>query len=62
MYWGENKARGKSNHTMFHEIMGNLEKNAGHRGYNIIFIFSYYFNCHAKKCTKIQLGENTVPI
>jgi len=28
-------ARGKSNHTMFHKIMGNLEKNAGHRGHNI---------------------------
>ena len=37
MYWGENMARGKSNHTMFHKIMGNLEKNAGHRGHNIIF-------------------------
>ena len=23
--------------TMFHKIMGNLEKNAGNRGYNIIF-------------------------
>jgi len=34
MYWGENMARGKSNHTMFHKIMGNLEKNAGHRGPN----------------------------
>jgi hypothetical protein len=30
-------ARGKSNHTMFNEIMGNLEKNAGNRGHNIIF-------------------------
>ncbi len=37
VYWGENIARGKSNHTMFHEIMGNLEKNAGNRGHNIIF-------------------------
>jgi hypothetical protein len=37
MYWGENMARGKSNHTMFHKIMGNLEKNAGNRGHNIIF-------------------------
>ncbi len=26
MYGGENMARGKSNHTMFHKIMGNLEK------------------------------------
>ena len=26
---------------------------------DIISYFSpYYFNCHAKKCTKIQLGEN----
>jgi hypothetical protein len=25
-------ARGKSNHTMFNKIMGNLEKNAGNRG------------------------------
>jgi hypothetical protein len=30
-------ARGKSNHTMFNEIMGNLEKNAGNRGHNLIF-------------------------
>ena len=28
-------ARGKSNHTMFNKIMGNLEKNAGNRGHNI---------------------------
>ena len=54
---GENMARGKSNHVMFHKIMGNLEKNAGNRGHNIIF-FPYYFNCHTKKSTKIQLGEN----
>ena len=57
MYWGENMARGKSNHTRFHKIIRKLDKNAGHRGHNIIF-FPYYFNCHAKKCTKIQLGEN----
>ena len=50
-------ARGKSNHTMFNKIMGNLGKNAVKRGHNIIF-FPYYFNFHAKKCTKIQLGEN----
>ncbi len=24
----------------------------------ISYFFSYYFNCQAKKCTKIQLGEN----
>ncbi len=24
----------------------------------IYYFFPYYFNCHAKKCTKIQLGEN----
>ncbi len=30
-------ARGKSNHTIFNKIMGNLEKNAGNRGHNIIF-------------------------
>ncbi len=30
-------ARGKSDHTMFNKIMGNLEKNAGNRGHNIIF-------------------------
>ncbi len=30
-------ARGKSNLTMFHKIMGNWEKNAGDRGHNIIF-------------------------
>jgi hypothetical protein len=23
----------------------------------ISYFFSYYFNCHAKKCTKIQLGK-----
>jgi hypothetical protein len=34
---GENMARGKSNHTMFHNVTGNLVKNAGHRGHNIIF-------------------------
>ena len=28
-------ARGKSNHTMFNKIMGNLEKNAGNSGHNI---------------------------
>jgi hypothetical protein len=37
VYWGEKMARGKSNHTMFHKIMGNVEKNAGNRGHNIIF-------------------------
>ena len=39
VYWGENMARGrgKSNHTMFQKIMGNLEKNPGKRGHNIIF-------------------------
>jgi hypothetical protein len=37
MYWGENMARGKSNHTMFHNVKGNLETNEGHRGQNIIF-------------------------
>ena len=37
VYWGENMARGKSNPTMFHKIMGNLEKNAGNRGHNTIF-------------------------
>jgi hypothetical protein len=37
VYWGENMAEGKANHTMFHKIMGNLEKNAGNRGHNIIF-------------------------
>ncbi len=41
-------ARGKSNHTMFNKIMGNLEKNAGNRGHNIIF-FPYYFNCYTKE-------------
>jgi hypothetical protein len=43
MYWGENMAKRKSNYTMFHKIMGNLEKIAGDRGHNIIF-FPYYFN------------------
>ena len=27
----------ESNHTMLNKIMGNLEKNAGNRGHNIIF-------------------------
>ena len=31
-------ARGKSNHTMFHKIMGNLEKNAGHRYWSSFFL------------------------
>ncbi len=53
MYWGENMARGKSNHTMFQtwkkmQAIGDI----------ISYFFPYYFNCHAKKCTKIQLGEN----
>jgi hypothetical protein len=30
--WQKDRAR-----TMFHKIMGNLEKNAGNRGHNIIF-------------------------
>jgi hypothetical protein len=38
VYWGENMARGKSNHTMFHKITGNLEKKMqAIRGHNIIF-------------------------
>ena len=57
MYWGENMARGKSNHTMFHKIMENLEKNAG-IGDIISYFFPYYFNCRAEKSTKIRLGEN----
>jgi hypothetical protein len=57
-YWVENMARGKSNHTMFHKIMGNLEKNAGKRGHNIIFFLLNYFNFHTKKITKNNLGEN----
>ena len=32
-------ARGKSNHTMFNKIMGNLEKNASNKGHNIYNIF-----------------------
>jgi hypothetical protein len=42
MYWGENMAREISNHTMFHKIMGNLVKNAGHRGHNIIFFLPLF--------------------
>ena len=49
-------ARGKSNHTMFNEIMGNLEKNAGNRGHNIIF-FPYYFNCYTKRAQKSNGGK-----
>ena len=50
-------ARGKSNHAMFHKIMGNVEKMQA-IGDIISYFSHYYFNCHAKKCTKIQLGEN----
>ena len=53
---GENMSRGKSNHTMFHKIMGSLEKNVGNREHNIIF-FPYYFNFHTKKSTKINWGK-----
>jgi hypothetical protein len=56
VYWGENIARGKTNHTMFHKIMGNLEKMQA-IGDIISYLFPFYFNCHAKKSTKIQLGE-----
>ena len=37
--------------------MGNLEKNAGNRGHNIIF-FPLLFKLLHLKSTKIQLGEN----
>ncbi len=37
--------------------MGNLEKMQA-IGDIISYFFPYYFNCHAKKCTKNQLGEN----
>jgi hypothetical protein len=37
VYWGENMARGNSYHTMFQTIMGNLEKNPGKRGHNVIY-------------------------
>ncbi len=50
-------ARGKSNHTMFNKIMGNLKKNAGNRGHNIIF-FPLLFKLLHEKSTLIQLGEN----
>ena len=43
--------------TMFHKIMGNLEKKQAIGGI-ISYFFPYYFNCHAKKSTKIQRGEN----
>ncbi len=42
--------------TEQNKIMVNLEKNAGNRGHIIIF-FPYYFNCRAKKSTKIKLGK-----
>jgi hypothetical protein len=41
----------------FIKLWETWKKNAGNRGHNIIF-FPYYFNCRAKKSTKIQLGEN----
>ncbi len=59
VYWGENIARGKSNHTMFHKIMGNSEKNAGNRGHNIMF-FPYYFNCHTKKSKNPTGGKDMI--
>ena len=43
--------------TMFHKIMGNLEKMQA-IGDIISYFFPYYFNCRAKKSTKIRLGEN----
>ena len=49
-------ARGKSNHTMFHKIMENLEKNAGNRGHNIIF-FPLLFNCYTKRAQKSNWGK-----
>jgi hypothetical protein len=48
-------ARGKSNHTMFHKIMGNWKKMQAIGGI-ISYFFRYYFN--TKKSTKIQQGEN----
>jgi hypothetical protein len=56
-YWGDNMTRGKSNHTMFHKIMGNFEKMQP-IGDKISYFFPYYFKCHTKKSTKIKLGEN----
>jgi hypothetical protein len=44
-------ARGKSNHTTFHKIMGNLEKMQA-IGDIISYFFPYYFNCHTKKSTQ----------
>ena len=49
-------ARGKSNHTMFNKIMGNLGKNAVKRGHNIIF-FPYYFNYYTKRAQKSNWGK-----
>jgi hypothetical protein len=48
---------------MFHKIMGNLEKKIQKMqaiGDIISYFFPYYFNCHAKKSTKIQPGENMI--
>ncbi len=41
---------------MFNKIMGNLEKNAGNRGHNIIFS-PYYFNCYTKRAQKSNWGK-----
>jgi hypothetical protein len=57
VYKGENMARGKSNHTMFQKLWETWEKIQA-IGDIILYFFPYYFNCHAKKSTKIQLGEN----
>jgi len=51
------KLQSKNNKKMFHKVMGNLEKMQA-IGDIISYFFPYYFNCRAKKSTKIRLGEN----
>ncbi len=49
---------GNQNRTMFHKIMGNLEKKMQVIGDIISYLSPYYFICNAKKSTKIQREEN----
>ncbi len=42
---------------MFHKNYGKLSKKMQAIGEIISYFFSYYFNCHAKKCTKSNWGK-----
>jgi hypothetical protein len=61
----ENKGQGKRKdkrqkdraRTMFHKIMGNLEKNAGNRGHNIIFFPPIILIVAQKRAQKSDWGK-----